>query len=106
MSLIQFVNELKNHEVAIITTLDKNETYRRLITNNDFHELADKDRKLVNNTLRLAIAQHIAWTADAIEDAVVQLHSATTVGVVSTTESDLYDVFYKYDLDELLGQLV
>lgn len=105
MSLIQFVNELKNHEAAIITTLDKNETYRRLIMNNDFHELADKDRKMVNNTLRLAIAQHIVWTADAIEAAVVQLHGATTVGVVSTTESDLYDVFYKYDLDELLGQL-
>lgn len=103
--MLNLVHELKKHEVAIIKTLDKNETYRRLIANNDFHQLADKDRKMVNNTLRTTIAKHINWTADAIEAAVVQLHGATTVGVVSTTESDLYDVFYKYDLDELLGQL-
>jgi hypothetical protein len=103
--LLKFITELKQHEVAIIKTLDKNETYRRLIMNNDFHQLADKDRKMVNNTLRLAIAQHIAWTADAIESAVIQLHGATTVGVVSTTESDLYDVFYKFDLDDLATQL-
>ena len=103
--MLYLVHELKKHETAIITTLDKNETYRRLISNNDFHQLADKNRKLVNNTLRLAIAQHIAWTAEAIEDAVVQLHSNTTVGIVSTTESDLYDVFYKFNLDELATQL-
>jgi hypothetical protein len=103
--MLNLVHELKKHETAIIKTLDRYETYRRLISNNDFHQLADKNRKMVNNTLRLAIAQHIAWTADAIEDAVVQLHGNTTVGIVSTTESDLYDVFYKFNLDELATQL-
>ena len=103
--MLNLVHELKKQETAIIKTLDKNDNYRRLIANSDFHQLADKDRKLVTMLLRTTIAKHTGLTAEAIETAVIELHSATTVGVVSTTESDLYDVFYKFNLDELATQL-
>ena len=71
----------------------------------NFNSLLPRDRKHVQTTLRTEILTVTGLTSEQLESAIVGLHQTTCVGIVCTTESDLYDVCYTLNIDDLLEQV-
>ena len=71
----------------------------------NFNLLLPRDRKHVQTTLRTEILAVTRLTSEQLESAIVGLHQTTCVGIVCTTESDLYDVCYTLNIDDLLEQV-
>lgn len=70
-----------------------------------YSALLPRDRKHVMTTLRAEIVAVTGITHDQLESTIVGLHQTTSVGWTCTTESDLHDVCYSLNIDDLLEQL-
>ena len=71
----------------------------------NYSALLPRDRKHVMTTLRAEIVAVTGITHEQLESTIVGLHQTTSVGWTSTTESDLHDICYTLNIDDLLEQL-
>ena len=80
----------------------QNHKVSRLISKG-FYRLKENDRKTVSKVLLNDLSIALGYTESTIVDIVTQLHYTSTVGVVSTTESDLYDLVYCIDIPIMIN---
>ena len=67
--------------------------------------LKEKDRKTVSKVLLHDVSNVLGYKEADIVDLVAQLHYTSVVGIVSTTESDLYDLVYCIDIPLMIGRM-
>lgn len=101
----QLLAALKFHYKDIEVQLTQDDYYRRLTVDTGFHRLSEKDRKSAASTLRQTVHKVTGLGIDDIESAVIGLHQTSFVRYHCTTDSDLYDIFTTFNLDELLEQV-
>ena len=70
-----------------------------------FHRLKEKDRKTVSKVLLSDLSTVLDYKEADIVDLVAQLHYTSAIGIVSTTESDVYDIVYCIDIPVMIGRL-
>lgn len=106
---IEFVENLKTHVKESIHSMIAANRYVARMTAvrsfDEFHVLEERDRKMINNVIKPAMALELNMNAAELEAVIVAMHENTTVGTMSTTESDAFDLLYNYDLDDLIDQL-
>lgn len=101
----QLLTALKLHYKDIEVQLTHDDYYRRLTKDVGFHTLSEKDRKSVTSALRQTVHTVTGLGIDDIERGVIGLHQTSFVKYHCTTDSDLYDIFHTFNLDELLEQV-
>jgi hypothetical protein len=101
---IDFIEKLAAAHTTIVEQMNENADIRRLLQVS-IHNIDIKERKMINGMLRTTICEHTGYTAGELEMIAVRFHENTTLGLVSTTESDIVDLVYYYDLDNLIDQL-
>ena len=106
---IEFVENLKAHVKESIHSMIAANTYVTRLTMvnsfDEFHTREERDRKMINNVIKPAMALELNMNPAELEAMIVAMHENTTVGIMSTTESDAFDLLYNYDLDDLIDQL-
>jgi hypothetical protein len=102
---LEFIDRLSTAYTAIVDKVTRNEDVRRLLNQTTIHNLDVKDRKMVNGLLRNTVCEQTGYTANELEMITVRFHENTTVGIMSTTESDVFELIYYYDLGNLADQL-
>ena len=96
---------LKTQRSAIKSQLHEDDNYRRLTQEQSIYQMSERDRKSINNVLRITINKVTGIPFDELEIAVNGLHATTTIGIRCTTETDLFDVFNYLDIDDLMEQV-
>jgi hypothetical protein len=106
---ITVLEQLASHgREAVQYTMSQNPRIAAMVdgvTFNHFHNMPDKDRKMINGMIRPTMALELGMNTGELEAIIVRLHETTTVGIASTTESDAFDLIYNYELDDLIDQL-
>ena len=101
---IKFLNDVQATLEEIIATTACNTEVSRLLSNG-FHMLKEKDRKTVSKVLLTDLSTVIGYKEADIVDLVAQLHYTSAIGIVSTTESDLYDLVYCVDIPKMIERM-
>lgn len=101
---IKFINELSQCNDSIIATVRQNTDVARLLANG-FQRLPDRDRKTVSKVLLTEVSKQLKIDTTMLTTIVEQLHYTTVIGIVSTTESDLYDLVFNIDLPIMIERL-
>jgi chromosome condensin MukBEF MukE localization factor len=101
---IKFLNDVQANLEEIIATTTRNTEVSRLLSNG-FHMLKEKDRKTVSKVLLTDLSVVTGYREADIVDLVAQLHYTSAMGIVSTTESDLYDLVYCMDIPLMITRM-
>ena len=101
---IKFLNDLNDNLDTIHLTTHRNTEVSRLLATG-FHMLKEKDRKTVSKVLLNDLSVVTGYKEADIVDLVAQLHYTSAIGIVSTTESDVYDIVYCIDIPVMIGRL-
>jgi len=101
---IKFLNDVQATLEEIHTTIAFNTEVSRSLSNG-FHMLKEKDRKTVSKVLLNDISVVTGYKEVDIVDLVAQLHYTSAIGIVSTTESDLYDLLYCIDIPKMIERM-
>lgn len=101
---IKFLNDIQDNIDNILTTVHSNAEVSRSLSNG-FHMLKEKDRKTVSKVLLNDISVVTGYKEVDIVDLVAQLHYTSAIGIVSTTESDLYDLLYCIDIPKMIERM-
>ena len=101
---IKFLNDLNENLDNIQLTIQRNTEVSQLMSTG-FHRLKEKDRKTVSKVLLSDLSTVLDYKEADIVDLVAQLHYTSAIGIVSTTESDVYDIVYCIDIPVMIGRL-
>jgi|688.fasta_scaffold256171_1 hypothetical protein len=101
---IKFLNELHEHNDSIGATIRQNTDVARMLAKG-FHRLADRDRKTVSKVLLAEVSKQLKIDVTTVTTIVEQLHYTSAIGIVSTTESDVYDLVFNVDLLHMIERL-
>ena len=99
---IKFLNDL-NENINNIHAQHNTEVSQ--LISKGFHMLKEKDRKTVSKVLLNDVSVALGYKEADIVDLVAQLHYTSVVGIVSTTESDLYDLVYCIDIPLMITRM-
>ena len=101
---IKFVNELSQCNDSIVATVRQNTDVARLLAKG-FHLLSERDRKTVSKVLITEVSKQLKTDVMTVTTIVEQLHYTSAIGIVSTTESDVYDLVFNVDLHHMIERL-
>jgi len=101
---IKFLNDVQAKLEDIHNTIAFNTEVTRSLSNG-FHMLKEKERKTVSKVLLNDVSNVIGYKEADVIDLVAQLHYTSAMGIVSTTESDLYDLVYCLDIPLMIERM-
>ena len=101
---IKFINELSQCNDSIVATVRQNTDVARLLAKG-FHMLSERDRKTVSKVLITEVSKQLKTDVTTVTTIVEQLHYTSAIGIVSTTESDVYDLVFNVDLHQMIERL-
>jgi hypothetical protein len=101
---IKFINELSQCNDSIVATVRQNTDVARLLAKG-FHMLSERDRKTVSKVLITEVSKQLKTDVTTVTTIVEQLHYTSVIGIVSTTESDVYDLVFNVDLHHMIERL-
>ena len=67
--------------------------------------LSERDRKTVSKVLITEVSKQLKTDVTTVTTIVEQLHYTSAIGIVSTTESDVYDLVFNFDLHHMIERL-
>ena len=101
---IKFLNDTHEQLEVIHTAIASNKEISQLLSSG-FQRLKEKDRKTVSKVMLTELVSAIGYTEATVVDLVAQLHYTSVMGIVSTTESDVYDIVYTMDIPTMIERM-